>query len=114
MSKSGAVDPVTEDAATAPPAEPVSPAAIALGAETITRWQQAMGSPADGVLTSPRSPLVEAVQSHLNVYGNSLKVDGDLGPSTVRALRRYLGLPQDGDLDSAVVELRHRLNVGRF
>ena len=94
-----------------------------LGPATIKRWQQIMGTPADGVISKP-SDLVKAVQRHLNKHGARLVVDGDgirqdgLRYQTTRALQFYLGVTPDGRLDkpvSATVRaLQKRLNSGKF
>lgn len=96
-----------------------------LGPRTISRWQQIMGTSADGVI-SPVSDLVKAVQRHLNANGASPKLpvdgkgirqDGKVY-QTVRALQRYLGTTADGILTPggslAVRVLQRRLNTGSF
>ncbi len=96
-----------------------------LGPATITRWQQIMGTPADGIISQPRSSLVIAVQRHLNTaIGAALAVDGGgivqdgRRYNTVAALQRYLDTPVDGRLtlprSMAVQALQRRLNTGRF
>lgn len=107
----------------APPA-PAGPAKLVvdgdLGPATIRRWQQVMGTPVDGVISKPRSSLIEAVQRVLHAAPRTgvVKVDGDLGPKTIRALQIYLGTPVDGVISrprSSVIEaLQRRLNEGRF
>ncbi len=115
---------------TPPPATPVSaPGQLdvdgELGPATIRRWQQIMGTTADGIISRPRSSLVLAVQRHLNTaIGAGLAVDGDgivqdgNRYQTVAALQRYLGTPADGRLSApksmAVQALQRRLNTGRF
>ena len=98
-----------------------------LGPNTIKRWQQVMGTPADGVISRPSS-LVKAVQRHLNAKGARLEVDGkgigrnddgDYGPTlTVKALQKYLGTTADGVLShpssTAVKALQRRLNQSKF
>ena len=104
-----------------------------LGQHTIERWQQVMGTPVDGKI-STKSSLVSAVQAHLNglrvrdARGHALVVDGD-GDSirqkngyrtrTQEAMQRYLvGRVTDGVLSapvSATVKaLQIRLNKGYF
>ncbi len=99
-----------------------------LGPKTIKRWQQIMGTKADGKISDP-SALVKAVQRHLNaklklsgsaklvVDGRGVKQDGKTY-KTVRQLQRYLGTPQDGKMSrpkSEVVKaLQRRLNTGKF
>lgn len=119
--------PVTSPAPT--PRPPSSPAGLVvdgkLGPATIRRWQQIMGTPADGEIDVP-SALVRAVQRHLNAHGASprLVVDG-VGIAqdgreyrTVRALQRYLSTQADGKLSAPVSEavraLQRRLNGGKF
>jgi hypothetical protein len=94
-----------------------------LGPHTITRWQQVMGTPPDGVISWP-GPLVRRVQEHLNAHGAHLVVDGKgirqdgRRYETVAALQRYLGTYVDGYLSvpkSACVEaLQRKLNTGAF
>lgn len=95
-----------------------------LGPKTITRWQQVMGTPVDGIISKP-SELVKAVQRELNSkIGAGLSVDGDgirqdnKAYLTVSALQKYLGTQQDGRMSSPVSEvvkaIQRRLNEGRF
>ncbi|MEU4155684.1 M15 family metallopeptidase [Actinoplanes sp. NPDC026670] len=95
-----------------------------LGATTIKRWQQVMGTKADGKIDSP-SELVKDVQRHLNAKVKAkLVVDGkgiaqnSKATKTIKALQRYLGVKADGKLDkptSATVKaLQKRLNSGKF
>lgn len=99
-----------------------------LGPKTIKRWQQIMGTKADGKISDP-SALVKAVQRHLNgklklsgsaklsVDGRGIRQDGR-SYKTVRALQRYLGTPQDGKMSVPVSDvvkaLQRRLNTGKF
>lgn len=97
-----------------------------LGPDTIRRWQQVMGTPVDGVISSPVSDLVKAVQRFLNAHGANpkLAVDGQgiaqdgHATKTIKALQAYLGTPQDGVLSRPVSEcvqaLQRRLNTGKF
>jgi peptidoglycan hydrolase-like protein with peptidoglycan-binding domain len=101
-----------------------------LGPKTISRWQQVMGTPVDGVISTPRSALVVAVQEHLNAAGCRdqngavLVVDGigifqnNQRYRTAYALQRYMGTPLDGILSlpvSTVVRaVQHRLNENTF
>ncbi|MDG4783239.1 hypothetical protein O7614_26620 [Micromonospora sp. WMMD961] len=113
---------------TKPPAKPpAKPAQLVvdgkLGPATIKRWQQIMGTEADGVISKP-SALVKAVQRHLNAHGARLVVDGDgirqdgRRYQTARYLQRYLGVPVDGLLSTPVSNtvkaLQKRLNTGKF
>ncbi len=111
---------------------PSQPAALAvdgkLGPKTVKRWQQIMGTKADGVISDP-SALVKAVQQHLNaklkltgsaklvVDGKGIRQDGR-AYKTVRQLQRYLGTSQDGKMSTPVSEvvkaLQRRLNIGKF
>jgi len=96
-----------------------------LGKNTITRWQQVMKTPVDGVISDP-SDLVKAVQEELNkkLDGTDLVVDGeginqdDKITKTVTALQKYLGTPVDGKLSlpvsDAVKALQTKLNAGSF
>lgn len=96
-----------------------------LGPKTITRWQQIMGTPVDGVISQPVSDLVKAVQRKLNsAIGAGLVVDGggivqdNHAYHTVKALQQYLGTTQDSRLSVPVSEcvkaLQRRLNGGSF
>ena len=84
----------------------------ALGPNTIKRWQQVMGTPVDGVISSP-SELVRAVQRRIGS-----DADGYMGPNTIRRLQMYLGTAVDGVIStprsSMVVALQYRLNAGSF
>jgi hypothetical protein len=112
-----------------PPVAPIpSPGVLAvdggMGPATVRKWQQVMGTPADGVITVPRSSLVVAVQNRLNAGGAKLVVDGNgifqdgRVYKTVSALQHYLGTTVDGMLSvpssSAIKALQVRLNTGRF
>lgn len=96
-----------------------------LGPKTIRRWQEIMGTPADGIITVPSSMLVAEVQrqlnrridAHLLVDGYGIVQNGQ-PYNTVAALQKYLGTPQDRRLSVPVSEcikqLQKRLNAGRF
>lgn len=95
-----------------------------LGPKTIRRWQEIMGTPADGVIDTP-SMLVSAVQSRLKTtVDNNLVVDGigiyqnNRRYKTVGALQRYLKSPVDEILSTpvsgCVKALQRRLNEGWF
>ncbi|PVV28032.1 CHAP domain-containing protein, partial [Bifidobacterium bifidum] len=83
------------------------------GPATIRRWQQVMGTSVDGIISGQYRPdgrtwgrpalvdscvryggggsnLIRAVQRKL-----SLTADGLLGPATIRALQKHLGVAQD-------------------
>lgn len=95
-----------------------------LGFHTISRWQEVMGTPQDGVI-SPVSDLVAEVQRQLNlkinagllVDGRGIRQDGNYY-HTAQALQKYLGTTQDGVLSvpvsQAVEALQTRLNKGSF
>lgn len=90
-----------------------------LGPKTIKRWQQVMGTEVDGVISTPDSQLIRAVQRRLKGTVNSnLQIDGDMGYKTIAALQKYLGSPVDGHISTprsqVVVALQRRLNEGRF
>src|SRR5690606_34742551 len=101
------------------------------GKETTRALQKALGTPADGIISrqlknhvtqalyncvhfgSGGSPMVRALQKKVGA-----KVDGYLGPETVRKTQQYLGTPVDGVISrpSSVMvrELQRRLNHGKF
>jgi hypothetical protein len=96
-----------------------------LGRKTITKWQEVMGTPADGIISTPSSELVRAVQKFLNArIGAGLVVDGagimqdGRRYYTVAALQRYLGTIDDGimsvPVSRVVMALQRRLNQNRF
>ncbi len=97
-----------------------------LGPKTIRRWQEVMGMQVrDGVISRPRSALVQAVQRRLNSQlGAGLNVDGagiaqdGRRYRTTAALQRYLHTPDDGRLSMprsmCVQALQRRLNAGAF
>lgn len=98
-----------------------------LGPATISKWQQIMGTPVDGVISEgpTGSELVKAVQRDLSKkLGRPLRVDGfgikqdGKQYETTAALQRYLGTPVDYRLSVPVSEcvkaLQERLNEGRF
>lgn len=103
-----------------------------LGKATITRWQQVMGTTADGRITPGGSQLVEAVQRFLNAkgardeHGHRLVVDGvcDLDNTahatprqhTIAALERHLHTTIDAYLSSpssCVEALQRALNKAK-
>src|SRR5699024_5906620 len=100
------------------------------GSATTRELQRALGTTADGIISSqPRnsvtqalyggvtfgskgSPMVRALQRKVGA-----KVDGKLGAETVRKLQAYLGTVRDGKLSRpslVVKELQRRLNNGKF
>jgi hypothetical protein len=71
------------------------------GFQTISRWQDVMGTPVDGTISHPRSALIVADQTFLNSVvpaGNirdltgadALAVDGDEGPRTIKVRQFWL------------------------
>lgn len=106
-----------------PPHPPSGPTQLAvdgqLGPKTISRWQQVMHTPVDGVIDPHNSALIRAVQRVLhNTVDHRIQVDGDFGPKTIAGLQRYLQCPVDGFVSKPVSEvvkaLQRRLNTGKF
>lgn len=117
----------------APPSSPSTPPSTSallkvdgqLGPKTIAKWQKIMGTPVDGVISTPKSDLVLAVQRKLKAtVDHRLVVDG-IGIfqngkryETIGAIQRYLKSPVDKIWDVPVSEgvkaLQRRLNTGRF
>jgi len=96
-----------------------------LGPKTISRWQQVMGTPVDGVISPHNSSLVKAVQLRMRATVNpNLTVDGEgivqdgRKYNTVLALQKYLGTPRDGRMSSpksdVVGAIQTRLNLNWF
>lgn len=95
-----------------------------LGEKTITRWQQVMKTPVDGVISHP-SDLVKAVQTKLNasvtkglaVDGEGINQDGK-HTQTAEWLQRYCKTPVDGVISTPVSEVikavQRKLNAGSF
>ena len=85
----------------------------AMGPATVKRWQQVLGVSADGVL-GPQT--VRAIQRRVGLKGAA--VDGVMGPTTIKAIQRHLGTPADGVISkpssSMVTALQRRLNAGKF
>lgn len=100
------------------------------GSATTRELQRALGTTADGVISSqPRnsvtqalyggvtfgskgSPMVRALQRKVGA-----RVDGKLGAETIRKLQAYLGTVRDGKLSRpslVVKEMQRRLNNGKF
>lgn len=83
-----------------------------LGAQTIRRLQEVLGTPVDGVITPGNSSVVRTMQQRLGVTA-----DGDWGPLTTRALQKHYGTPVDGVLShpsTVIAALQRALNAGRF
>src|SRR5699024_4465972 len=83
------------------------------GRDTITRWQQFLGTPQDGTI-SRVSTVIKKWQGFLNKYGKAnLKVDGIEGKATIKAAQKFLGTYQDGIISkpsNMVKELQRFLN----
>jgi len=71
------------------------------GPATISRWQWVMGTPVDGVISRPRSTVIEADQHFLNKKVSAAKIreltgksrldeDAIEGPKTIRVRQWYL------------------------
>lgn len=104
------------------------------GPATVRRWQQVMGTTIDGIISGQVRPdgrtwgrpnlsdaavrygaggsdLIRAVQRRIG----GLSVDGLLGPATIRALQKHLGVAQDSWFGPGTARaLQSRLNTGRF
>lgn len=117
----------------APASQPTAPACLDvdgyLGALTVTRLQQLLGTTADGVISGQwpgsaeylpalvavdysdgGSQAVAALQAKLSV-----NADGYLGPNTVKAWQRRLGVTPDGYLGTATgAAIQRALNNGRI
>lgn len=115
-----------------PPKPAVAQIAVdgSCGPATVRRWQQVMGTRADGVVSGQVEPdgryarpslasytyggygsqLIRTVQARLG-----LAQDGLLGPATIRAIQAHLGVVQDGSFGPATVRaLQTRLNHNAF
>lgn len=102
------------------------------GQQTIRALQQALGTPADGIISSQfdfhsqywpahgagwewthdaeGSSCIEALQKKLGI-----EADGYAGPQTVQALQRRIGVPADGYAGPQTIRaLQTRLNKGLF
>lgn len=114
--------------------KPATNAGIAVdgkaGKATITKWQQVMKTPVDGIVSGQSlslgrkyrpnllsvtygtqgSNLIRAVQKALGV-----SIDGQMGPQTIKALQAHLGVPADGIFGpKTVYALQAKLNTGSF
>lgn len=87
---------------TQPPASTLPPLVIdgSRGPKTISKWQETMGTPIDGVISKPESTLIKADQTFLNASVGTehiqnltgkpwLDVDGDEGEKTI-IVRQFL------------------------
>ena len=101
------------------------------GNSTTLALQKELGTPQDGFISKqPRNSVTQSLYGNTVQFGNGgsnvivalqrkvgAKVDGKLGPGTIRLLQRYLGTPQDGVLSRpsmVVKEMQRRLNSGTF
>ena len=81
-----------------------------LGPATIRQWQKVMKTPVDGVISTPVSGLIKAVQRVVRVTA-----DGRPGPLTWKAIQRRLGVKADGVPGPITIKaLQRRLNTGKF
>src|SRR5690625_1819464 len=100
------------------------------GSATTRELQRALGTTADGIISSqPRNSVTQALYGGVT-FGSKgspmvkelqrkvgAKVDGKLGAETVRKLQAYLGTVRDGRLSRpslVVKEMQRRLNNGKF
>lgn len=100
---------------TEPVGKPASPSKLDidgyLGAETIRKMQEALGTMVDGKLSKP-SLMVKELQRRLGA-----KVDGHLGTETISLWQKYVGTPVDGKLSSPSLMIKATqklLNDGKF
>ena len=101
------------------------------GKETTKALQIALNTIQDGIISNQLKNAVTLALYNCVTWGKGgslvvkelqkmlgVKVDGYLGPETIRALQRYLGTPVDGKISrprSKVVEaMQRRLNEGTF
>lgn len=100
-----------------------------LGAKSVSAWQAALGTVADGVVSGQSQALRSFYPNLLAVEfgagGSSMVValqkrlgaaqDGVIGPATVRALQRRLGVTADGVLGTNTAKAVQRsLNEGQW
>lgn len=104
-----------------------------LGRQSVSKWQRVMCTPVDGIVSDqwkPNAkwyPALEAVEFGDGGSGSTLvkaiqkatgaEIDGILGPVTIRAIQRHLGLESgaDGFLGPTTAKaIQRRLNLGRF
>lgn len=85
------------------------------GAATITRWQEVMGTKADGKISKPDSALIRADQEFLNAVVpaahianltglRQLRVDGDEGKRTVRVRQFWLRNSVSADVQKTLAQ----------
>lgn len=100
-----------------------------LGAKSVTKWQQVMGTYVDGIVSGQYRPnakyfaaltavefggegsaLVRAIQKVVVATQ-----DGILGPETIKGIQKRMGVEIDGYLGSQTAKaIQKRLNEGRF
>lgn len=105
-----------------------------VGYKTIAKWQKIMGTPIDGEISGQKrslkrfhlaftkagiwyadggSMLIEAVQKAVGFA--STAVDGQLGPITIKAVQKRLGVDPDGYFGEKTAKaLQEKLNTGEF
>lgn len=105
-----------------------------VGYKTIAKWQKIMKTPVDGEISgqysslrkyhlaftkagiwysSGGSMLIEAVQKAVGMTGT--RVDGQLGPETIKAIQKRIGVKSDGYFGEQTAKaLQARLNSGTF
>src|SRR5690625_3382733 len=102
------------------------------GKDTTRALQRYFGTPVDGIISrQPRNSVTQALYGGTVSFGSGngspmvrelqrkvgAKIDGKLGPNTVRSLQTYLGTVKDGKLSRpslVVKEMQRRLNAGTF
>ena len=102
-----------------------------VGPATVKAWQRIMGTTVDGVIGGQSSAskkchsAINAIRYTTFKRGSQLicavqrklgcKVDGLLGPQTIKAIQKHLGVEQDGHFGPATAKaLQRRLNTGKF
>lgn len=127
----GVIRPPYTAGATKPAAPKAETLAVdgSVGFKTVKRWQQVMGTTADGIISGqsefdrPYLPAIYAIE--YNDGGSQLvravqravgaAIDGYMGPNTVTKLQGRLGVTQDGYFGPQTARaLQRRLNEGRF
>lgn len=76
------------------------------GKATISRWQQFLGTPVDGVISRP-SVMIQKKQEFLNKFGKKkIKIDGYEGKNTIEASQLFFGTPVDGKISNPSVLIK--------